>query len=63
NYTKVIVIIDKKLKQIKSFKLFDRNGNVFTYRVTRFQTDVPVKDSDFVFQEANYPHVEVIDMR
>jgi len=63
NYEKVIVIIDKKLKQIKSFKIFDRNGNVFTYKVNRFQTDVPVKDSDFVFNEADHENVEVIDMR
>lgn len=63
NYEKVIVIMDKKLKQIKSFKIFDRNGNIFTYKVTRFQTDVPVKPSDFVFSEAEHPNVEVIDMR
>ncbi len=63
NYEKVIVLIDKKLKQIKSFKIFDRNGNIFTYKVNRFQTDVPVKDSDFVFNEADHTDVEVIDMR
>ncbi|MBE0646706.1 MAG: outer membrane lipoprotein carrier protein LolA [Bacteroidales bacterium] len=63
NYEKVIVIIDKKLKQIKSFKLFDRNGNIFTYKVNRFQPDVPVKDANFVFHEADHPNVEVIDMR
>lgn len=63
NFEKVIVIIDTKLKQIKSFKLFDRSGNVFTYKVTRFQTNIPVKNSDFIFNEANYDGVEVIDMR
>jgi len=63
NFEKVIVIIDTKLKQIKSFKLFDKSGNVFTYKVTSFQPDVPVKSSDFIFNEANYPGVEVIDMR
>ncbi len=63
NYEKVIVIIDKKLKQIKSFKIFDRNGNIFTYKVNRFLTDVPVKPSDFVFNEDDHDNVEVIDMR
>ncbi|MFC2101785.1 outer membrane lipoprotein carrier protein LolA [Bacteroidota bacterium] len=63
NYEKVIVIIDKNLKQIKDFKIFDRNGNIFTYKVTRFQTDVPIKPADFVFNEAAHPNVEVIDMR
>lgn len=63
NYEKVIVIIDKKLKQIKSFKIFDKSGNVFTYKVTRFQPDVPVKSTDFTFNESDYDNVEVIDMR
>lgn len=63
NYEKVIVIINKNLKEIKSFKIFDRNGNIFTYKVTRFLTNVPVKNSEFVFNEADYDNVEVIDMR
>ncbi|MFH1297636.1 MAG: outer membrane lipoprotein carrier protein LolA [Bacteroidota bacterium] len=63
NYQKVIVIIDKKMKQIKSFKIFDQNGNIFTYKVTRFQVNVPVKDSDFIFNVKDYDNVEVIDMR
>lgn len=63
NYEKVIVIIDKKLKQIKSFRIYDKNGNTFTYKVSKFLTDVPVKSSDFVFNEAEHANVEVIDMR
>lgn len=63
NYEKVIVIMDKKLKQIKSFRIYDKSGNVFTYKVTRFLTDIPVKNTDFVFNEANHANVEVIDMR
>jgi len=63
NFVKAILIINKPLKQVKSFKIFDKNGNIFTYNVTKFQTDVPIKDSDFTFMEANYPDVEVIDMR
>ena len=63
NFIKAILIINKPLKQVKAFKIFDKNGNTFTYNVTKFQVDVPIKDSDFTFVEANYPDVEVIDMR
>lgn len=63
NYTQVVVIIDKKEKQIRSFRIYDKSGNIFTYKVNRFQTNLPVADSDFVFRESMYPQVEVIDMR
>ena len=63
NFVKAILIINKPLKQVKAFKIFDKNGNTFIYNVTKFQVDVPIKDSDFTFVEASYPDVEVIDMR
>ncbi len=63
NFVKAILIINKTLKQVKAFKIFDKNGNIFTYNVTKFQTDVPIKANDFTFVEADYPDVEVIDMR
>jgi len=63
NFVKAILIVDKKVKQVKAFKIFDKNGNIFTYRVTKFQTDVPVSAADFTFTESGYPGVEVIDMR
>jgi len=63
NFIKAILIVDKKLKQVRAFKIFDKNGNIFTYHVTRFEIDVPVTPSDFTFVESDYPDVEVIDMR
>ena len=63
NFVKAILIINIPLKQVKAFKIFDKNGNIFIYNVTKFQVDVPIKESDFTFVEANYPDVEVIDMR
>ncbi|MCX6251160.1 MAG: outer membrane lipoprotein carrier protein LolA [Bacteroidetes bacterium] len=61
--TKAIVAIDKTRLQVKSFMLFDKNSNVFTYKVTKFSTDVPVTNADFSFNPKQYPGVEVIDMR
>jgi len=53
NFVKALLIINTDLKQVKAFKIFDKNGNIFTYNVTKFQTDVPISESDFVFVEAN----------
>jgi outer membrane lipoprotein carrier protein len=63
NYTKVMLTVDKNKKQVKSFSLYDKNGNIFTYKVTKFAPDVPVSAADFTFDPKKFPGVEVTDMR
>ncbi len=63
NFSKAVLIVDKTKKQVKGFKLFDKNGNIYTYTVTKYQTDVPITASDFTFEASKFPGVEVIDMR
>jgi len=63
NFTKAILVVDKVKKQVKSFILYDKSGNTFTYRITRYQTDVPVSQADFTFDKSKFPGVEINDMR
>ena len=63
NFTKAILGIDKAKKQVRSFTLFDKNGNTFTYKIKSYITDTPVTDADFTFDAKKFPGVEVIDMR
>lgn len=63
NFTKAILGIDKVKKQVKSFTLYDKGGNVFTYTIKNYVTDTPVTPADFVFDSKKFPGVEVIDMR
>jgi outer membrane lipoprotein carrier protein len=63
NFTKAILGIDKAKKQIKSFTLYDKSGNTFTYKVKTYLTDTPVTDADFTFDAKKFPGVEIIDMR
>jgi len=63
NFTKAILTVDKIKKQVLSFKLFDKSGNIFTYKVTNYQVNVPSVPSDFTFDASKYPGVDVIDMR
>lgn len=62
-FTKAILGIDKVKKQVSSFRLFDKSGNTFTYKIKSYQSDAPVTGSDFSFDAKKYPGVEVIDMR
>jgi outer membrane lipoprotein carrier protein len=63
NFNRAILVVDKNKKEVKSFILFDKNGNTFTYKVTNYQTDIPVTTADFAFDASKFPGVEVIDMR
>jgi outer membrane lipoprotein-sorting protein len=63
NFTKAILVVDKIKKQVKSFMLFDKSGNTFTYKITKYQTDLPVNTEEFTFDKSKFPGVEVNDMR
>lgn len=63
NFTKAILGIDKAKKQVKSFTLYDKSGNTFSYKIKNYLTDTPVTDADFSFDAKKFPGVEVIDMR
>jgi outer membrane lipoprotein carrier protein len=63
NFNKANLVIDKVKKQVKNFILYDKSGNIFTYKITKYQTDLPVNAADFTFDKSKYPGVEVNDMR
>ncbi len=63
NFNRAILGIDKAKKQVKSFTLYDKSGNTFTYKIKSYVTDTPVTDADFVFDAKKNPGVEIIDMR
>jgi len=63
NFTKAVLGIDKAKKQVRSFTLFDKSGNTFTYSIKTYTTDIPVTNGDFTFDAKKFPGVEVIDMR
>lgn len=63
NFTRAVLTVDKIKKQVKTFMLYDKSGNIFTYKITKYQTDLPVAAGDFTFDKSKFPGVEVIDMR
>jgi outer membrane lipoprotein-sorting protein len=63
-YSKVRLIIDKAKNQILEITIFDKNGSTYTYLISKFiPNSEEIKESDFTFNSANYPDVDVIDMR
>lgn len=62
-FFKVLLHIDKGTKTIISTKVFEKNGNRYTYTVTNMKTNITLPDTLFIFDEKKYPKVEVVDLR
>jgi outer membrane lipoprotein carrier protein len=62
-YHKVYVLVDKNAKTIYSAKFLEKSGGRYSYTITGLQSSAGIADSDFVFNKAKYPGVEVIDLR
>jgi outer membrane lipoprotein-sorting protein len=63
SFFKIKLYIDKGLSQICRSKIFDKNGNVYTYEVLKFQGHIKIKDHFFNFNKKDYPGVEILDLR
>ncbi|MGN7821199.1 outer membrane lipoprotein carrier protein LolA [Chitinophaga varians] len=63
NIFKVIVSVDKKNQSIAKMKVFEKNGNHYTYEITSFTPNANVADAIFTFDAKKYPGVEVVDLR
>ena len=62
-FFKVLVDIDKATQTIRQTKVFEKNGNRYTYSVVSMQTNTGLPDALFVFDVKRYPKVEVVDLR
>jgi outer membrane lipoprotein carrier protein len=62
-FFKVLVYVDKAAKTLSSTKIFQKNGDRYTYSVTNMKTNAGIDDTQFTFDTKKYPGVEVVDLR
>jgi outer membrane lipoprotein-sorting protein len=62
-FSRIRLHIDTKTLEMKSLVSIGKDGNNITIKIKDFQPNIDLKDSDFVFDQAANPDVEVIDMR
>lgn len=62
-YFKIRMQISAKDRSLISFKVFDKSGSRYVYKIKTFQADSSLMDADFVFDAKKFPGVEVIDFR
>ncbi len=62
-FHKVVVFINKAAKTITSTKVFEKAGNRYTYTVSKMNTASAIPDATFLFNQKNYPGMELVDLR
>lgn len=60
-FHKVLVYVDNN--SINTTKIFEKNGNRYTYSTNSLTPNAVVPDATFVFDAKKYPGVEVVDLR
>ena len=62
-YFKIKLRVDESTYQIHDVTIFDKGGNRFVYTITHTKANPQLADSRFVFQQADYPDLEIVDLR
>jgi outer membrane lipoprotein-sorting protein len=60
-FFKVLVYIDKS--SINTTKIFEKNGNRYTYSTNALTPNTVIADAMFVFDAKKYPGVDIVDLR
>lgn len=63
DYFKIRMEIKAGSSELQSFKVFDKSGSRYLYRVLSFTEDSSITDKMFVFDKGKYPKAEIIDFR
>jgi outer membrane lipoprotein-sorting protein len=63
SYFKIKLYIEKATQNIVKSKIFDKNGNRYTYEVIQFTPNTNIEDAFFAFDTKKHPGVEVNDIR
>lgn len=62
-YFKIRMEIAASDKSLMSFKVFDKSGSRYLYKVLSFKEDASITDKTFTFDKTKYSDAEVIDFR
>ena len=62
-YHKVYVLVDKASNSIYSAKFLEKSGGRYSYTINSLKGTSSVADTEFAFNKAKYPGVEVVDLR
>lgn len=62
-FERVYLAVDNATKNIVSILVVEKSGNRYSYNLNNFKPNASVSDGLFTFNKAEYPGVEVVDLR
>lgn len=62
-YEKIVLKINKASNLIVGGSVYDKNGNIYKYRIFNYSKNPSLSDNLFVFNKTKHPNVEVVDLR
>ncbi|HEY0040206.1 MAG TPA: outer membrane lipoprotein carrier protein LolA [Flavisolibacter sp.] len=62
-YHKVYVLVDKATNSIYNAKFLEKSGGRYSYTINNLKGASSIADTEFAFNKAKYPGVEVVDLR
>lgn len=62
-FQKFRIFVQHQTHRLEGLELYDTQDRIYTYRISDFVYNPPVKASDFTFDPTQYPNVLVNDMR
>lgn len=63
NYNKIQLRVDQANNHIHDVTIFDKNKSRYVYRISNLKTNQSIENSQFVFNKAKYPNMEIVDLR
>jgi outer membrane lipoprotein carrier protein len=60
---KVRLKVSKNNKSVKSWQMFKKNGNRYTFKINKFTPNVTVDATTFNFDKSKYKGIKVVDLR
>ncbi len=55
NFKKLTLVIDESKLLLKDFSLYDKQGNVFTYHISNFHSNLKTAPGTFTFRPEDFP--------
>lgn len=63
SYHTVKLYINKSKMEISKVEIMGKEGETYTYSIKSFEPNASISDDFFTFNKANYPGVEMVDLR
>jgi outer membrane lipoprotein carrier protein len=62
-YFKIRLWIEKKSKNLKKFKIFEKSGKLTLIQITQMTSNLKLEDSFFSFDKTKYKNIHEVDLR